>query len=116
MNNVFKPSIKDVFITIERLRKIFTQSVCILCRNRENLCSCYFLCLSQSVAASANISYFFMNVRLLLKDIIVRLPLKENVQLIFFMCVAASKCISMFFNESATASEKILKEKCEAAF
>ena len=55
----------------------------ILCRNRENLCSWYFLCLRKCVAASGNISYFLMNVRLLLKDINVRLLLKENVQLIF---------------------------------
>ena len=62
------------------------------------------------MAASGNISYFLMNVRLLLKDINVRLLLKENVQLIFFICVAASKCISMFFNERAAASEKILRK------
>ena len=61
------------------------------------------------MAASGNISYFLMNVRLLLKDINVRLLLKENV-LIFCVCVAASKCISMFFNERAAASEKILRK------
>ena len=53
------------------------------------------------------------NVRLLLKDINVRLLLKENVQLIFFVCVAASKNISMFFTERAAASEKILTTASE---
>ena len=37
-----------------------------------------------------------------------RLLLKENVQLILFLCVAASKNISMLFDERAAASEKIL--------
>ena len=46
---------------------------------------------------------------LLLKDISERLLLKENVQLIFFLCVAASRNISVFFNEREAASEKILK-------
>ena len=63
------------------------------------------------------------NGRLLLKDINVRLLLKENVQLIFFYvedCVAASGNISMFFNEHAAACEKILttafeRKKCAAA-
>ena len=42
--------------------------------------------------------------RLLLEDINERL-LKENVHLIFFLIVAASRNISMFFNERAAASE-----------
>ena len=54
-----------------------------------------------------------MNVRLLLKDINERLLLKENVQLIFVLCVAASTNISVFFNERATASEKILAAASE---
>ena len=63
---------------------------------------------------------FLRNVRLLLKDTNVRLPLKENVQLIFFLCVAASGNILMSFNERAAASEKILttaseRKKCAAA-
>ena len=41
------------------------------------------------------------------------LLLKGNVQLIFFLCVAASKNISMFFNERATASEEILTAASE---
>ena len=48
--------------------------------------------------------------RLLRKDINERLLLKENVQLIFSLCVAASRKISMFFNERAAAFEKISKE------
>ena len=47
---------------------------------------------------------------LLLKDANVRLLLKENVQLISFVYVAASGNISMFFNERATASEKIFND------
>ena len=65
------------FVIIEMLWKIFTQSVYILCRNREDLCSCfwkYFLCFSK--------------------------------------CVAAPRNISMFFNESAAASEKISMNDC----
>ena len=63
---------------------------------------------------------FLRNVRLLLKDTNVRLLLKENVQLIFFLCVAASGNIFMSFNERAAASEKILttaseRKKCAAA-
>ena len=49
--------------------------------------------------------YFLEKVRLLLKDINEQLLLKENVQLIFFVCVAASKNISMFFKERAATSE-----------
>ena len=51
---------------------------------------------------------FLKNVRLLLKDINERLLLKENVQMIYFFCVAASRNISMFFNERTAASESIL--------
>ena len=51
--------------------------------------------------------------RLLLKDINERLLLKENVHLIFFVCVAARRFISMFFNERAAASEKILTTASE---
>ena len=104
------------FIIIERLWKISTQSVYILCRNYEGKCaaaseyiSCFF---KECVAASEYISYFLKNVRLLLKDINERHCFwKENVQLppnIFFYienCVAASRNISMFFNERAAASE-----------
>ena len=60
--------------------------------------------------------------RLLLKDINERLHLKENVQLTFFVCVAASRCISVFFNERAAgASEKILttvseRKNCATVF
>ena len=51
---------------------------------------------------------FLRNGRLLLKDINVRLLLKENVQMIFFLCVDASRNIEMFFNVHAAASKKIL--------
>ena len=65
-------------------------------------CSCFWidpLLFSECVAASKNILCFLRNVRLLLKDINVRLLLKENVQL-FFWCVAASRNISMFFKRT----------------
>ena len=55
-------------------------------------------------------SMFLKEWRLLRKDINERLLLKENVQLIFSLCVAASREISMFFNERAAAFEKISKE------
>ena len=69
-----------------------------------------FLCLSKCVAAPLCTQCFLKNVRLLLNDANVRLLLKENAQLISFVCVAASGNISMFFNESATASEKIFND------
>ena len=56
---------------------------------------------------------FLKNVRLLLKDINERLLLKENVHLIFFLCVAARRFISMFFIERAAASENILTTASE---
>ena len=56
-----------------------------------------------------------MNVRLLLKRYQCATAFEENVQLIFFLCVAASGNISLFFKERAAASEKyyrlLLKEK-----
>ena len=88
LNKVFQPSIIDVFITIERLWK-FSQKVCIFfCRNCERMCSCFwtnfvqkscdcfwkksvqliFFYIEDCVAASGNISMFFLkNVWLLLK-------------------------------------------------
>ena len=56
---------------------------------------------------------FLKKVHLLPKDINERLLLKENVHLIFFVCVAARRFISMFFNERAAASEKILTTASE---
>ena len=53
-----------------------------------------------------------------LKDIIVRLLLKENVLLIFFYvvdCVAASGNTSMFSKEHVTASERYQYERKYAA-
>ena len=104
------------FIIIERLRKIFTQSVYILSRNREQLvqASEYIFCVSANVWLLLGVFQCFLrNGRLILNDIIVRLLLKENVQLIFFVCVAASRNISMIFNERAATSEKILTTASE---
>ena len=56
---------------------------------------------------------FLINMRLLLNDINERLLLKENVQLMYFLCVAASRNISMFFSERVAASEKILMTASE---
>ena len=68
--------------------------VYIFCAETVKICEVDTFC--KCVAASGNISSFLMNVRLLLKDINVRLILKESVPLIFFLCVAASGNISMF--------------------
>ena len=59
---IFKPSIKDVFHNHWKVMKIYTLCVKILCRNREDLCSCfwtYFFNVEDCVAASVNISTFF---------------------------------------------------------
>ena len=60
---------------------------------------------------------FLKNMRLLLKDINERLLLNEKCAAafriyIFYVedCVAASRNISMFFNERAAASEKIFND------
>ena len=63
------------------------------------------------MAASEYISCFLKNRRLLLKDTIEQLlVLKESVQLMFFVCVAASRNVSLFFNERAAVSEKIFND------
>ena len=103
------------FIIIEWLWKISTESVYILCRNYEGKCAAaseYISCFLRNVWQLLNISYFLKNVLLLLKDINEQHCFwKENVQLppnIFFCIenyVAASRNISMFFNERAAASE-----------
>ena len=63
------------------------------------------------MAASEYISCFLKNRRLLLKDTIEQLlVLKESVQLMFFVCVAASRNVSLFFNERAAGSEKIFND------
>ena len=49
-----------------------------------------------------------LNIFFVLK--IVRLLLKESVQLILFVSVAASGNISMFFNERVAASKKTLSK------
>ena len=91
--------------------------MCIFCAETAKTCA----------AASEHIFYVSANVwlllgvfqcflrkgRLLLKDISERLLLKENMQLIFFLFVAASRNISLFFNESVAASENILTTASE---
>ena len=63
------------------------------------------------MAASEYISCFLKNRRLLLKDTIEQLlVLKESVQLMFFVCVAASRNVSLFFNERAAGSENIFND------
>ena len=96
--------------------KNLQHKVYILYENREKNCAAaseHIFCFSKCVAAPRCISLFLKNVRLLLKDINEQLLLKENVQLIFVLCVAASTNISMFFNERTTASEKILATASE---
>ena len=89
----------------------------VLCRNHERKCAAaseYISCFLRTVwLLLKTFQYFLKNVRLLLKDINEQLLLKENVQLIFVLCVAASTNISMFFNERTTASEKILATASE---
>ena len=87
------------------------KSVYIFCRNRERKCAAAY---EHIFYVSANVwlllgvfQYFLRNGRLLLKDINERLLLKENMQLIFSLCVAASRNISLFFNERVAVSEKI---------
>ena len=88
----------------------------ILCRKREDCAAAseYIFYVSANVWLLLGVFQGFLkNVRLLLKDINERLLLKENVQLIFFLCVAASRNVSMFFNESAAAPKKILTTASE---
>ena len=68
------------------------------------------MCIFRSETAKENVQ-LLLNIFFMLK--IVRLLLKENVQMIFFYvedCVAASANISTFFEERATTSEKILRK------
>ena len=91
--------------------------MCIFCAETVKTCAAaseYIFYVSANVWLLLGVFQCFLkNVRLLLKDINERLLLKENVQLIFFVCVAASKNISMFFTERAAASEKILTTASE---
>ena len=100
--------------------KIFTQSVYILCRDREKFVQhIFFMC----VAASGNISCFLRNMQLLLKDINVRLLLKENMQLKLFVFKQMCGCLwkhFMFIEKRAAASERYqyataYERKCTAA-
>ena len=93
------------------------KKVCIFCAETVKTCAAaseYISCFLRNVWLLLGVFQCFLrNGRLLLKDINVRLLLKENVQLIFFYveyCVAASGNISMFFNERAAASEKIFND------
>ena len=85
--------------------------VYIFCAETVKICAADTFC--KCVAASGNISSFLMNVRLLLKDINVRLILKESVPLIFFfVCGCFWKHFNVF-NEHGAASEKILKKNAQ---
>ena len=90
------------------------KKVCIFCAENVKTCAAaseYISCFLRNVWLLLGVFQCFLrNGRLLLKDINVRLLLKENVQLIFFVFVAASRNISMFFNERAAASEKIFND------
>ena len=95
--------------------------MCIFCAETVKTCAAaseYISCFLRNVwLLLKTFQCFLMNVRLLLKGINEGRLLKENVQLIFCVCVcvcvAASRNISMFFNERATASEKILTTASE---
>ena len=92
--------------------------MCIFCAETVKTCAAASECIScflRNVWLLLGVFQCFLkNERLLLKDISERLLLKENVQLIlFFLSVAASRNISMFFNESASVSEKILTTTSE---
>ena len=103
-------------IIIERL---WTSShkVCAFCADTMKTCAAaseHIFYISANVWLLLGVFQCFLrNGWLLLNDSNVRLLLQENVQLIFFVCVAASRNISMFFNECATASKKILTTASE---
>ena len=69
----------------------------------------YIFYVSANVWLLLDVSQCYLkNGRLLLKNINELLLLKEDMQMIFFESVAASRNISMLFNERAAAYEKIL--------
>ena len=87
-----------------------------LCRNREDLCSCfwmYFLCFSKCVAASTNISMFFKK-RAAASERYHWTTTSERkwVADIFYVCGCFWKHFNVF-NERAAASEKILTTASE---
>ena len=94
------------------MKNLQPQSVYILCRNREIKCAAaseHIFYVSANVFLLLGVFQCFLRkVWLLLKYINEQLLLKENVKMIFFLCVAASRNISMLFNERAAAFEKIL--------
>ena len=90
--------------------------MCIFCAETVKTCAAvseYISCFLRNVWLLRRVFQCFLrNASLLLKDISERLPLKENVQLIFFLCEAASRNISMFIIERAAASKKISMSDC----
>ena len=94
--------------------------MCIFCAETVKTCA----------AASEYISYFLrnvwllletfqcilMNVRLLLKRYQCTTPFERKCEADIFLCVAPSENISMFFNESAVASGKILTTASERKY
>ena len=94
-------SSKMLFTIIERLWKTFKQGVYILCRKREDLCSCfwiYFIMLKIVWLLLRRFQYFLRNVRLLLKVSMNDWFWKKMRRWYFCVCVAASRNISMFFD------------------
>ena len=90
---------------------IFTQSVYILCRNRERKCAAaseYIFYVEDCVAASRNIAMFFNDRATASERYQWTTASERKCAADIFLCVAASRNISMFFNERAAASEKIL--------
>ena len=109
-------TIKDVFNNHLKVMKIFTKGVYILCRNREDLCSCFwtcFLCFSKCVAAPRCISMFRKERATASERYQWTAASERKCAADIFLCVAASRNISMFFNERAAASEKILTTASE---
>ena len=94
--------------------------MCIFCAETVKTCAAaseYISCFLRNVWLLLGVFQCFLrNGRLLLKDINVRLLLREKYaadsEYIFYVedCVAASGNISMFFNERTAASEKIFKD------
>ena len=97
--------------------KYSQKSVYILCRNREDLCSCfriYFLLSKECAAAPRCISMFLKELATASETYQWTTAFERKCAAdIFFMCVAASRNIWMFFNERAAASEKILMTASE---
>ena len=91
--------------------------MCIFCAETVKTCAAaseYICCFLRNVWLFLDVFQGFLKNRgLLLKDINEQLLLKENVQQIFFVCVAASRNILIIFNECVAASKKILRTASE---